>query len=75
MPAQSQRPLVNKILALEPLTINGTKFTSVDDALHTDSLSIDDLAAALGEHDIDVPTRTLFRWRKEIQDSPATADK
>jgi len=75
MPAQSQRPLVNQLLALKPLTINGIRFTSIDDALLSNRLSIDDLAAALGERDISIGRETLFRWRKEVQISTPGADK
>ena len=69
MPAQSQRPLVNKLLTLEPLTVGEQQFTSIDHALRESdrpTITIDALAEALGEAGIEVSVFTLRRWRKEV---------
>lgn len=69
MPAQSQRPLVNKLLALEPLSFAGSEFTSIDDALQATNSrhSVGALAEALAGQGIDVTQWTLWRWKREEQ--------
>lgn len=66
MVAQSQRPLVNRILAIEPLkTAQGT-FASVDEALGV--LPLVELAEALSDHDVQVTRWQLARWRRELEE-------
>ena len=68
MPAQSQRPLVNRLLALDPLRIAGTEYTSIDAALQQcgEAFSVEELAAALAGHDVPVSTWQLWRWKREL---------
>jgi hypothetical protein len=73
MPAQSQRPLVNKLLACEPLSVRGYVFTSIDDALLTTGVSISQLVKALRGHDIPVTYKTLRRWQTEVQEAQVSA--
>ena len=68
MPTRSQRPLVDKILGMEPLEIGQARFTELDAALlamGTD-FSPERLAAALDTLSIEVTVSTLHRWRREI---------
>ncbi len=73
MPTRSQRPLVNKLLAVEPLSIGGyidRRFSSIDDALMEagDEFSLEQLAAALdAQTGIPVTGSTLYRWRRELE--------
>ena len=69
MPAQSQRPLVNKLLACEPLSVRGAVFTSIDAALLAPGVSVGELVKALRRHDIPVTYKTLRRWREEASDA------
>lgn len=68
MPGQSQRPLMNKLLACDPLRLGGLTFTSIDDALLAldRSITVDELALALAGHDVPVSIRQLYRWRGEL---------
>lgn len=68
MSVQSQRPLVNKLLACEPLHINGHTFTSIDAALRAcnGSLTVRGLAEALNAADVPVSIWQLYKWRREI---------
>lgn len=78
MPAQSQRPLVNKLLALEPLSFAGREFTSIDDALQATNgrHSVGALVEALAGHGIEVTQWTLWRWKRETpQGGPVAADR
>jgi hypothetical protein len=67
--AQSQRPLVNRILSLEPLLYRQAEFTSIDDALMATNggSSIAELVEALSGHGIEVSQYTLWRWKREIK--------
>ena len=69
MPTHSQRPLVNKLLGLEPLDIAKTRFFAIDDALiamGTD-FTPERLAAALYDQaQVEVTVSTLYRWRREL---------
>ncbi len=74
MPARSQRPLVNKLLGIEPLAVGSyrdLRFTDFDSALlamGTD-FSPEQLAAALDDQTkIEVTVSTLYRWRREISE-------
>jgi len=69
---------VNKLLACDPLRINGTEYTSIDDALLAvgKGFGIEDLAKALDAHDVPVSIWQLWRWKKEtLKAAPKTADK
>ena len=73
MPTRSQRPLVNKLLALDPLSIGSycdKRFSTIDEALMEagDEFSLEQLAAALdAQIGIPVTGSTLYRWRRELE--------
>ena len=72
MPTRSQRPIVNKLLSLEPLTVGpyqDRRFTDIDQALRVvgTEFTIEQLAAALdSQTHVEVTVSTLYRWRREI---------
>lgn len=67
MPTRSQRPLVAKLMALEPVKVAGLVYSDIDRALagigstHTP----EELADALRDHGVVVSTETLYRWRRD----------
>lgn len=65
---QSQRPILNRLLALDPLRVGPRQFQSIDDALLAIGrhMSFDDLALALGDHGVMISTRQLRRWKEEV---------
>jgi hypothetical protein len=74
MPTRSQRPIVDKLLSLEPLEVGShrdLRFTGIDQALlqmGTD-FTAEELAVALSNQtDVKVSTTLLYRWRREIGD-------
>ncbi len=73
MPARSQRPLVNRLLALEPLEIGShrdSRLGTIDEAVMMmggGDFSPEQLAAALdAQTDLEVSVATLYRWRREL---------
>ncbi len=72
MPARSQRPLVNKLLSLEPLEVGSyrdLRFSAIDEALLAmgGDFSPEQLAAALdAQTHVEVTVSTLYRWRREL---------
>jgi hypothetical protein len=72
MPTRSQRPLVNKLLGLEPLTVGSHKdlrLSNIDEALLAmgGDFSPEQLAAALdAQTHVEVTVSTLYRWRREL---------
>ncbi len=72
MPTRSQRPLVNKLLGLEPLTIGSyrdQRFSTIDEALMQagGEFSLEQLAAQLAaQTHVEVTASTLYRWRREL---------
>ena len=75
MPTRSQRPIVNKLLSLEPLELGphrDLRFASIDEALLAvgSDFSFEQLAAALAmQTQVEVTGSTLYRWRREIVDA------
>ncbi len=73
MPTRSQRPLVNKLLALEPLSIGSyrdQRFSTIDEALLEagDEFTLEQLAAALdAQTSVLVTASTLYRWRRQLE--------
>ena len=69
MPSRSQRPILNKLLGLQPLEVGRAKYVTIDDAvaaMGTD-FSAEQLSAALdAQQEIEVTVTTLYRWRREI---------
>ncbi len=68
MPTRSQRPLLNKLLGLEPLEVGQVRFTTIDDALMVmgTGFSPERLAAALDDQaHVEVTVATLYRWKRE----------
>ncbi len=68
MPTRSQRPLLNKLLGLEPLWVGQVQFTTIDDALMVmgTDFTPERLAAALDDQaDVEVTVTTLYRWKRE----------
>jgi hypothetical protein len=65
---QSQRPILNRLLALEPLNVGGREFSSIDDALLAigNRMSFDDVALALDDHGVTISSRQLRRWKEEV---------
>ncbi len=72
MPTRSQRPLVNKLLGLEPLTVGShrdSRLSNIDEALLAmgGDFSPEQLAAALdNQTHVEVTVSTLYRWRREL---------
>ena len=67
MPVPSQRPLVAKLLALEPMTIGDTRYDRLEHILEDmgRTVSPEDLVTALKEYGVAVSVSTLYRWRAE----------
>ena len=73
MPTRSQRPIVNKLLSLEPLALGShrdLRFASIDEALLAvgPEFSYEQLAAALeSQTKVEVTGSTLYRWRRQLE--------
>ena len=73
MPTRSQRPIVNKLLSLEPLALGShrdLRFASIDEALLAvgSEFSYEQLAAALeSQTKVEVTGSTLYRWRRQLE--------
>lgn len=70
MANKSQRPLVNKLLAFDPITVDHFEYASLDDALEAmgTDISPERLAAALYDHaEVAVTVTTLYRWKQAIR--------
>lgn len=65
MVAQSQRPILNRLLACDPLETPKGVFFSVDEALMVVPPAA--LVRALDAHGVSVSERTLKYWKKEIR--------
>lgn len=66
MVSPSQRPILNRLLAVEPLQTPQGVFTAVDDALGVVPYTM--LASSLMAHGCPVSVRTLKRWKKELEE-------
>lgn len=73
MPTRSQRPIVNKLLSLEPLEIGSyrdQRFATIDEALAKvgGEFTFEQLAAALdAQTHVLVTASTLYRWRRQLE--------
>ena len=67
MPSQSQRPIVAKLLTLDPLHMAGRAYISLDDALADMSgdFTPEELADALKDKGISISIDTLYRWKRD----------
>ena len=71
MPTRSQRPIVDRLLSVDPLKIHGQVYTSVDDLLGMMTtrrvFTAEELVAALADHGVVVSVKTVYRWKRDNQ--------
>jgi hypothetical protein len=65
----SQRPYIAKIIAIDPLIVDGVKYLSLDDALTAmgRDVSPEEVSVALRKAGLPVSITTLYRWKKNEQ--------
>ena len=69
MPQSSNYPLVNRLLAVDPLNVRGAEFTTLISVLDQigSGVSVLDVKDGLERLGVDVSVETLYRWKREGQ--------
>ncbi len=69
MPTRSQRPIVDRLLSVDPLKLHGLAYGSVDSVLAAldEEVGPMELIEALKDHGIAVSVETVYRWKRDNQ--------
>ena len=70
MPTRSQRPIVDRLLSVDPIKLNGLVYKSISDMLdgfNVGKVTVDELVAALKAHGVVVSVRTVYQWKRDNQ--------
>ena len=68
-PQPSNYPLVNRLLAVDPLNVRGAEFSSLVSALDQigAGVTVGEVQAGLERVGVEVSTETLYRWKRDGQ--------
>ena len=69
MPTRSQRPIVDRLLSVDPLRMRGIAYGSLDVLLDTldEEVGPVELLEALKDHGVVVSVETVYRWKRDNQ--------
>lgn len=70
MANRSQRPIVAKVLGMEPMTIGDVRYHDLDHVLEDmgRTINAEEIVEAMKSHGIAVSVTTLYRWRQDVEE-------